>query len=97
MNYDEHGTREERKIAHPGVHRVAASAHFVPAQGMQAQGNSLSPHPRPLSTAFHARSTMPLQVTEAPCPCKLPQQYASANIYTEAPCLCNYRSTMLLQ
>ena len=42
------------------------SAIFVPALGLRAQRNSLSPHTRPLSTAdlvrTSYRSTLPLQV-----------------------------------
>ena len=38
------------------VFRGTASAPFVPAQGLRAHGNSLSPHPRPLSTAVLART-----------------------------------------
>ena len=68
MSYNETGTRKKRNIAHPWVFRGTASAPFVPAQGLRAHVNSLSPHPRPLSTAVLARtmasyrSTMPLQV-----------------------------------
>ena len=42
------GTHKERKIAHPRVFRGSACAHFVPAQGLRDQGNSLFSHPRPL-------------------------------------------------
>ena len=52
-----------------GLFRGTASAPFVPAQGLRAQGNSLSPHPRPLSTDRGPRPNH-RQVTEAPCLCK---------------------------
>ena len=52
MNYNEKVTLRKRKIAHPWVLRGAASAPFVPAQGLRAQGNSLSPQPRPLKTVI---------------------------------------------
>ena len=55
-SYNETGTHKNRRIAHPWVFRGTASATFVPAQGLRAQGNSLSPHPRPLSTAVLARN-----------------------------------------
>ena len=35
------GTHKERKIAQPRVFRGAISAHFVHAQGLRAQENSL--------------------------------------------------------
>ena len=47
---------KKRRIAHPWVFCGTASAPFVPAQGLRAHGNSLSPHPRPLSTAVFART-----------------------------------------
>ena len=46
-----------------------ASVPFVPAQGLRAQGNSLSPHPRPLSIAVLDKNTG-----------KLPKLYASASV-----------------
>ena len=59
---------KKRRIAHPWVFRGTASAPFVPAQGFRAHGNSLSPHPRPLSTAVLARTIG-----------KLPKHHASAS------------------
>ena len=56
------------RIAHPWVFRGTSSGPFVPAQGLRAQGNSLSPHPTPLSTAVLARTTG-----------KLPKHHASAS------------------
>ena len=56
------------KIAHPWVVRGTASAPFLPAQGVRAQGNSLSPHPRPLPTVVLARA-----------PGQLPEHHASAS------------------
>ena len=50
------------------VFHGTASAPFVPAQGLRAHGNSLSPHPRPLSTAFLAQTIG-----------KLPKHHASAS------------------
>ena len=67
-SYNEKGTHKKRIIAHPRVFRVTASAPFVPAQDLRAHGNSLSPHPRPLSTAVLARTTG-----------KLPKHHASAS------------------
>ena len=57
MGYSETGTLKKRIIAHPHVFRGAARAPFDPAQGLTARGNSLSPHPRPLSTAVLAQIT----------------------------------------
>ena len=68
MSYNETGTHKKRRIAHPWVFRGTASAPFVPAQDLRAHGNSLSPHPRPLSTAVLARTIG-----------KLPKQHASAS------------------
>ena len=68
MSYNETGTHKKRRIAHPWVFRGKASAPFVPAQGLRAHGNSLSPHPRPLSTAVLARTIG-----------KLPKHHASAS------------------
>ena len=68
MSYNETGTHKKRRIAHPWVFRGTASAPFVPAQGLRAHGNSLSPHPRPLSTAVVARTIG-----------KLPKHHASAS------------------
>ena len=68
MSYNETGTHKKRRIAHPWVSRGTASAHFVPAQGLRAHGNSLSPHPRPLSTAVLTRTMG-----------KLPKHHASAS------------------
>ena len=68
MSYNETGTHKKRRIAHPWVFRGTASAPFVPAQGLRAHGNSLSPHPRPLSIAVLARTIG-----------KLPKHYASAS------------------
>ena len=68
MSYNETGTHKKRRIAHPWVFRGTASAPFVPAQDLRAHGNSLSPHPRPLSTAVLARTTG-----------KLPKHHASAS------------------
>ena len=68
MSYNETGTHKKRRIAHPWVFRGTASAPFVPAQDLRAHGNSLSPHPRPLSTAVLARTIG--KFTEAPCLCK---------------------------
>ena len=69
MSNNKTGTLKKRKIAHPWVFRGTASAPFVPAQGLRAQGNSLSPHPRPLSTDRGPRPNH-RQVTKAPCLCK---------------------------
>ena len=68
MSYNETGTHKKRRIAHPWVFRGTASAPFVPAQDLRAHGNSLSPHPRPLSTAVLARTIG-----------KLPKHHASAS------------------
>ena len=68
MSYNETGTHKKRRIAHPWVFRGTASAPFVPAQGLRAHGNSLSPHPRPLSTAVLAQTIG-----------KLPKHHASAS------------------
>ena len=68
MSYNETGTHKKRRIAHPWVFPCTASAPFVPAQGQRAHGNSLSPHPRPLSTAVLARTID-----------KLPKHHASAS------------------
>ena len=38
------GTHKERKIDHQRVFLVYSSAHFDPAQGLRAQGNSHSCH-----------------------------------------------------
>ena len=46
--------KKKRVIAHPWVFRGTESAPFVPAQDFRAQGNSFSPTPRHLSTAFLA-------------------------------------------
>ena len=67
-SYNETGTHKKRRIAHPWVYRGTASAPFVPAQDLRAHGNSLSPHPRPLSTAVLARTIG-----------KLPKHHASAS------------------
>ena len=67
-SYNETGTLKKCRIAHPRLFRGTASAPFVPAQGLRAQGNSLSPRPRPLSTAVLARTTG-----------KLPKHHASAS------------------
>ena len=66
MSYNETRTLKKRRIAHPWV--FTASAPFVPAQGIRAQGNSLSPHPSSLSTEVLARTTG-----------KLPKHHASAS------------------
>ena len=71
MSYNETGTHKKRRIAHPWVFHGTASAPFVPAQDLRAHGNSLSPHPRPLSTAVLARTTG-----------KLPKHHASASAKT---------------
>ena len=42
MSYNETGALEKRKNTHPRVFRGTASAPFVPAQGIRAQGNSFS-------------------------------------------------------
>ena len=68
MSYNETGTHKKRRIAHPWVFRGTASAPFVPAQDLRAHGNSLSPHPRPLSTAVLARTIG-----------KLPKHHASTS------------------
>ena len=68
MSYNETGTHKKRRIAHPWVFRGTASAPFVPAQDLRAHGNSLSPHPRPLSTAVLARTIG-----------KLPKHHASVS------------------
>ena len=68
MCYNENRTHKKRKIAHPWVFRGAVCTPFVLAQGLRAQRNSLSPHPRPLTTAVFARTTG-----------KLPEHLASAN------------------
>ena len=68
MSYNETGTHKKARIAHPWVFRGTVSAPFVPAQGLRAHGNSLSPHPRPLSTAVLARTIG-----------KLPKHHASAS------------------
>ena len=68
MSYNETGTHKKIKIAHPWVFRGTASAPFVPAQDLRAHGNSLSPHPRSLSTAVLARTIG-----------KLPKHHASAS------------------
>ena len=68
MSYNVTGTHKKRRIAHPWVFRGTASAPFVPAQGLRAHGNSLSPHPRPLLTAVLARTIG-----------KLPKHHASAS------------------
>ena len=68
MSYNETETHKKRRIAHPWVFRGTASAPFVPAQDLRAHGNSLSPHPRPLSTAVLARTIG-----------KLPKHHASAS------------------
>ena len=57
MSYNETGTRKKRKIAHQSVFGGTANAPFVPAHGLRAQGNLLSPHPRVQSTAVLARTT----------------------------------------
>ena len=54
--YNETETYKKRRIAHPWVFRGTTSAHFVPAQGLRAHGNSFSPLPRPLSTAVLSRT-----------------------------------------
>ena len=69
MSYNETGTHKKRRIAHPWVFRGTASASFVPARGLRAHGNSLSPHPWPLSTAALAQTTIG----------KLPKHHASAS------------------
>ena len=69
MSYNETGPHKKRRIGHPWVFRGTASAPFVPAQGLRAHGNSLSPHPRPLSTAVLARTIG-----------KLPKHHASASV-----------------
>ena len=69
MSNNKTGTLKKRKIAHPWVFRGTASAPFVPAQGLRAYGNSLSPHPRPLSTDRGPRLTT----------CNLPKHHASAS------------------
>ena len=68
MSYNETETHKKRRIAHPWVFRGTASAPFVPAQDLRAHGNSLSPHPRPQSTAVLARTIG-----------KLPKHHASAS------------------
>ena len=68
MSYNETGTHKKRRITHPWVFRGTASAPFVPAQDLRAHGNSLSPHPRPLSTAVLAQTIG-----------KLPKHHASAS------------------
>ena len=68
MSYNETGTHKKRRIDHPWVFRGTASAPFVPAQGLRAHGNSLSPHPRPLSALVLARTIG-----------KLPKHHASAS------------------
>ena len=68
MSYNETGTHKKRRIAHPWLFRGTASAPFVPAQDLRAHGNSLSPHPRPLSTAVLAQTIG-----------KLPKDHASAS------------------
>ena len=56
--YDElQEKHREPRIAHQRVLHGTASAPFVPAQGLRAPGNSLSPHPRPLSTAVLTQTT----------------------------------------
>ena len=70
MSYNETGTLKKRIIAHLLVFRGTASVRFVPVQGIRAQGNSLSLHPRLLSTSPRSspepqasyRNTMPLQL-----------------------------------
>ena len=64
MSYNQTGTHKKRRIAHPWAFRPP----FVPAQDLRAHGNSLSPHPRPLSTAVLARTIG-----------KLPKHHASAS------------------
>ena len=68
MSYNQTGIHKKRRIAHSRVLCGTASAPFVPAQGLIAHGNSLSPHPRPLSTAVLARTIG-----------KLPKHHASAS------------------
>ena len=68
MSYNETGTHKKRRTVHPWVFRSTASALFVPAQGLRAQGNSLSPRPRPLPTAVLARTIG-----------KLPKHHTSAS------------------
>ena len=68
MSYNETETRKKRRIAHSWVFRCTAIAPLVPAQSLRAHGNSLSPLPRPLSTAVLARTIG-----------KLPKHHASAS------------------
>ena len=58
-SYNETGTDKKRRIARPWVFRGTPSAPFVPALGLRAHGNSLSPHPRPLLTAVLAIGKLP--------------------------------------
>ena len=68
MSYNETGSHKKRRIAHPWVFRGTASAPLVSVQGLRAHRNSLSPHPRPLSTAVLAQTIG-----------KLPKYHTSAN------------------
>ena len=71
MSYNETGTHKKSRIAHPWMFRGTASAPFVPAQGLRAHGNSLSPHPRPLSTAVLARTIGKIPKHHASASCKV--------------------------
>ena len=42
MTYTEHWNTQQRQIVHPRVFRGAATADYVPAQGLAAKRNSLS-------------------------------------------------------
>ena len=53
ISYNEH---KKRKITHPRVLRGEARAHFVTCSGSWVS-NSVSPHPRPLSTEVLDRTT----------------------------------------
>ena len=85
-SYNETRTHKKRRIAHPWVFRGTASAPFVPAQGLRAHGNSLSPHPRPLSTAVLARTIG-----------KLPKHHASASAKSRDVNSTGYFTTSLLE
>ena len=64
MSYNKTGTLKSAESPIRGT----LIAPLVPAQGLRAQGNSLSPHPRSLATAVLARTTG-----------KLPKHHANAS------------------
>ena len=78
LNWD---TQKAQKIhIHECSVRGTASAPFVPAQGIRAQENSLSPHPRPLSTAVLARTTGKLLKHHASASAKSRDVFGTGNL-----------------